>query len=82
MFKVFDEKLIMERKKEVFFKLEEGGRSECIRLILVDKSGTKLGAGNILRIDEDGLHLNTSIDSDAPFKLTLVDRRIYIVGDI
>ena len=65
---------------EVFFKLEED--RDCVRLILVDKYGGRLTAGNILRIDEDGLHLNTSITCDAPFRLTGGDERIYIVGDI
>jgi hypothetical protein len=66
MFKVY--KLQDKKKTNLFFQLDEGDGN--VSLILVDKDGVKNYAGNVLRIDKDGLHLNTSITGDAPFKCT------------
>ena len=77
MFKVFNEKP-EEQKKEVFFKLEQ--RNDAIALVLVDKHGNKLYAGNILIIDKDGLHRMCSVTTDAPFKMTY-DKCIFIGDD-
>ena len=77
MFKVFNEKSA-DPKKEVFFKLEQ--RADAIALVLVDKHGIKLTAGNVLTIDEDGLHRMCSVTTDAPFKMT-EDECIFIGDD-
>jgi hypothetical protein len=66
MFKVY--KPQDERKSELFFALEEGGDS--VSLVLVDEDGEKNYAGNILRINKDGLLLHSSVTKDAPFKRT------------
>ena len=48
-------------------------------LILVDDDGHKVEAGNVLTISEEGVTFHTSINRDAPFRMTS-DREIFNCG--
>jgi len=63
-----------ETGKTLYLKLIQDGSKAS--LILVDGDGDKDSAGNVLWIDEEGMHFHNCITRDAPFRLD-GNREIY-----
>lgn len=73
-FKVWNKKVVKKKDEPIYLRLVEYGDYVCLQV--VDKYGKREAYGSILTIDENGIELHCSFNSDLGIKTTKKNRYV------